>query len=215
MIATLGAVFNYPRRISPIVSDLRAAAAAIAAGEVIVYPTETVYGLGADARSAAAVDRVFRIKDRARDKPLSVAVPDLETVAQIAQPTEQTRAFMDAFLPGAVTVVCRRDPALPNALTAGRDRVGIRLPDHALARTLLDETGPITATSANVSGAGSVRHPDQLPNEIRERAAQVIADGQTPGGGSTVVDVDQGEIHRAGIAVDAVRDWLATHHTDG
>ncbi|MDS0220107.1 L-threonylcarbamoyladenylate synthase [Haloarcula sp. S1AR25-5A] len=185
------------------------AAAALRDGELVVYPTETVYGLGADALDAAAVERVFEAKGRDRDKPVSLAVPDVEAAREYTRPSDRELAFMREFLPGPVTVVVERTDAVPDVLVAGRDRVGVRIPDHDLALELLAETGPLTATSANISGNPSARSVDDL-DAIRERAALVLDAGETDGGtGSTVVNVDSGTIHRRGAHADAVESWLA------
>lgn len=192
-------------------SDVDAAADAVARGEAVVYPTETVYGLGADALDADAVERVFAIKGRSRGNPLSLGVDDVDAALEHTQPTGREVGFMRRFLPGPVTVVVARDPTVPDALTAGRDRVGIRVPDHDLARELLAATGPLTATSANLSGAGSVTHPDQLAHEVREAVAVVLDAGQTPGTESTVVDPGEGVIHRRGALADEIEAWLAEH----
>lgn len=189
-------------------AELDRAARAVAAGDLVVYPTETVYGLGADALDPAAVERVFEAKGRDRSKPISMAVPDLDAAREHARLTERELAFAREFLPGPVTVVVERGPAVPDVLTAGRDRVGLRIPDHEGALALLDLTGPLTATSANVSGTGSVRRLADLDTRIHEAAAVVLDGGETPGGGSTVVDVARGEIHRRGRGADAVEAWL-------
>jgi L-threonylcarbamoyladenylate synthase len=192
-------------------SDLDAAAEAIRAGELVVYPTETVYGLGADALDADAVERVFEAKGRSREKPVSMAVPDVATALEHTAPTATERAFMHEFLPGPVTVLLERGPAVPDVLTAGREKVGVRVPDHDVALALLSRVAPITATSANVSGQPSARRVADL-DSITDSVAVVVDDGETAGGtGSTVVDVDAGEIHRRGAAVDAVEDWLAAN----
>ncbi|MXR50364.1 threonylcarbamoyl-AMP synthase [Halovenus sp. WSH3] len=191
--------------------EIERAAAAVRDGDLIVYPTETVYGLGADALDSDAVEGVFEAKDRDRSKPVSMAVPDVETAEKYTVPTGRERAFMQAFLPGPVTVVLERTGDVPDVLTAGRDRVGIRVPDHEGVLELLGQTGPLTATSANVSGTGSVRAPSNLGERVRERAAVVLDGGTTPGGGSTVVDVEAGEIHRRGEEADAVERWLSEH----
>ena len=184
------------------------AAAAVRAGELVVYPTETVYGLGADALSGAAVERVFEAKGRERDKPVSLAGPGVEAAREYTRPSDRELAFMREFLPGPVTVVLERRAAVPDVLVAGRDRVGVRVPDHEMALELLAETGPLTATSANVSGNPSARSVDGL-DAIRERAAVVLDAGETDGGtGSTVVDVAAGTIHRRGARADAVESWL-------
>ncbi|MFW5917359.1 MAG: L-threonylcarbamoyladenylate synthase [Halorubrum sp.] len=189
--------------------DLRRAVEAVAAGELVVYPTETVYGLGGDALDPDAVERVFDLKRRERTDPLSLGVASVDAALRYTRPTEFSVAFARAFLPGPVTVIVERDDAVPDALTAGSDRVGIRVPDHSVARALLRETGPLTATSANVSGAGSVTDIDDLDDRIREGVAAVVDDGETPGTESTVVDPERGTIHRRGAMAGAIEAWLA------
>jgi L-threonylcarbamoyladenylate synthase len=184
-------------------------AAAVGADELVVYPTETVYGLGADALDPAAVERVFEVKRRDRGEPVSLAVPSVAATTEYTRPTDRERAFMNAVLPGPVTVVLERRPVVPDALTGGRDRVGVRVPDHAVAQELLDVAGPLTATSANVSGTGSARRVAAVGERVREAAAVVVDDGETPGGGSTVVDVTRDTIHRRGADVEAVERWLS------
>jgi L-threonylcarbamoyladenylate synthase len=184
------------------------AATAVAAGDVVVYPTETVYGLGADALDADAVGQVFEAKGRDRDDPLSLGVTSVDAALGHTRPTTVATAFMRAFLPGPVTVVVERKRTVPDALTAGRDRVGVRVPDHPIARALLAKTGPLTATSANVSGTGSVTSVDDLDGRIRKRATTVIDGGETPGTESTVVDPDAGRIHRRGAMAGAIEAWL-------
>ena len=191
--------------------DLEGAAQAIRAGQLVVYPTETVYGLGADATDPAAIDRVFEAKRRSRDDPLSMAVPDVDAAEAYIAVDDETRAFMAAFLPGPVTVLGPKSEAVPDELTGGRDRVGIRIPDHALALALLEHVAPITATSANRSGRGSVRQVAALDPEIRAAASIVLDGGQTPGTESTVVDPGRGEVLRRGALADEVEAWLAAH----
>ena len=185
------------------------AAAAIRNGELVVYPTETVYGLGADALSEAAIERVFAAKRRSRDKPVSLAVPDAESALEYAEPTERERRFMAEFLPGPATVLCRKREAVPDALTAGNDRVGVRIPDHDLALALLERAAPITATSANVSGEPSATRVADIDPDLREAVAVVLDGGETGGTGSTVVNVETGTIHRRGPNADAIEAWLA------
>jgi len=198
---------------TPTADQLAAAAEAIADDELVVYPTETVYGLGADASSAAAVERVFACKGRSRDKPLSLGVPDVETARRYTRLTALDERFIEAFLPGPVTVVVEADPALPDELTAGRDRVGLRIPDHevALAFYRAAKPLPVTATSANVSGSGSVRRVADLASDIRDACAVVLDGGETLGSESTVVDPGRGVVHRRGAHADAVTAWLAEH----
>lgn len=188
--------------------DLDRAAAAIESGQTVVYPTETVYGLGADALDRAAVERVYELKKRDRSDPISLAVPSVAAAQSYTRPTDRELSFMQAFLPGPVTVVCDREPVVPDVLTAGGDRVGIRVPDHDIATALLERVGPVTATSANLSGTGSVRDVSELSTHLRDHVTVVLDGGRTPGGGSTVVDVEAGRIIRRGAMADAVTAWL-------
>jgi L-threonylcarbamoyladenylate synthase len=200
-----------PRRTtdgSPDREDLRRAAAAVANGDLVVYPTETVYGLGGDALDPVAVERVFELKGRDRGNPLSLGVASVDAALRHTRPSEFALAFARAFLPGPVTVIVERGADVPDALTAGSDRVGIRVPDQPVARALLRETGPLTATSANVSGTGSVTRVADLDERIRDGVAAIIDDGETPGTESTVVDPEAGTIHRRGAMAGAIEAWL-------
>ena len=201
---------------TPTDDRVAAAASAIADGDLVVYPTETVYGLGADASDPRAVERVFETKGRSRDKPLSLGVPDVETARRYARLTPLDERFVDTFLPGPVTVVVEADPSLPEALTAGRDRVGLRIPDHdvALAFYRAAKPRPVTATSANRSGSGSVRRVDGLSSDIRDACTVVLDGGETPGTESTVVDPGRGVVHRRGAHAERVEAWLADHGDD-
>ena len=190
--------------------ELDAAATAVRNGGAVVYPTETVYGLGADATDADAVGRVFELKGRDRSKPLSLGVASVDAALRHTRPTGRARRFMRAFLPGPVTVVVDRDPSLPDALTAGRDRVGVRVPDDEVAASLFERAGvPVTATSANRSGTPSVTTPNDLTPDFREAVAAVVDAGPAPGTESTVADPERNVVHRRGEMADAVVAWLA------
>ena len=184
------------------------AVAALRRGDLVVYPTETVYGLAADATDPEAVERVFEAKGRSREKPVSMALPDAAAAADYARLSNRERAFCERFLPGPVTVLLKRTDRVPDVLVAGRDRVGIRVPDHELARDLARRVGPITATSANRSGEPSARRVGEIAPEVRGRAV-VLDRGETPGAESTVVDVSTGEIVRRGANAEAIEAWLA------
>ncbi len=187
--------------------DLTDAVAAIRRGDLVVYPTETVYGLGADALDPEAIGRVFDAKGRPRGNPLSMAVPEHSAAEEYTRPSERERRFCERFLPGPVTVLLERTERVPDVLVAGGDRVGIRVPDHDVARTLARRTGPITATSANRSGRRSARRIADVDPAIRERAT-VVDGGETAGTESTVVDVSADRIVRRGALADEIEAWL-------
>lgn len=190
-------------------ADLARAASVIVDGKLAVYPTETVYGLGADALDSAAVERVFAAKDRDRSKPISLAVPSVDDALEYVRASERERAFMREFLPGPVTVLCERRSNVPDVLTAGSDRVGVRIPDCELAQKLCAQAAtPITATSANRSGNPNARRVADLDLAIETAAAAIVDGGETPGTESTVVDVSTGIVHRAGARHHAIAAWL-------
>ena len=184
------------------------AVAALRRGDLVVYPTETVYGLAADATDSKAVERAFEAKGRSREKPVSMALPDVGAAADYVRLSDRERAFCERFLPGPVTVLLERTDRVPDVLVAGRDRVGIRVPDHELARDLARRVGPITATSANRSGEPSARRVEEIAPEVRERAVVIDRD-ETPGAESTVVDVSMDEIVRRGANAEEIEAWLA------
>lgn len=192
-------------------SDLDRAAAAIGRGELVAYPTETVYGLGADALDTGAIERVFSLKGRSPDEPISLAVASVAEVEKYARPTELERRFMNVFLPGPVTVLTDSRSVVPDALTAGRGEVGIRVPDHDLAQKLCRRCGPVTATSANRSGGPNARAVSELDSRVREGVSVVLDGGRTDGSESTVVDVSEGKIVRRGAGVEEIEAWLADH----
>jgi L-threonylcarbamoyladenylate synthase len=189
--------------------DVARAGEAIREGDLVVYPTDTVYGLGADALDTDAIARAFELKGRARDRPLSLGIPDVDAALDYADPTDREERFMRELLPGPVTVVVERREPVPDALTAGRDRVGIRIPDHEVALAFYRAADrPVTATSANLSGEGSARRVAEVARSVRE-AAVVLDAGETPGTESTVVDPSlEDPVIREGAEADAVRAWL-------
>lgn len=189
--------------------DIERAGEAIRGGGLVVYPTDTVYGLGADALDTDAIGRAFEAKGRSRDRPLSLGVPDVDAALEYTRPADREERFMREFLPGPVTVVVERRGVVPDALTAGRDRVGVRIPDHDLALAFYRAADrPVTATSANLSGRGSARRVAGIDRSIRE-AAVVLDAGGTPGTESTVVDPSLDDpVIREGAEADAVRAWL-------
>jgi L-threonylcarbamoyladenylate synthase len=190
--------------------DLTDAVAAIRRGDLVIYPTETVYGLGADALDPAAIDRVFDAKDRPRTNPISMGLPELSAALEYTEMTDRERRFCERFLPGPVTVLLERTDRVPDRLVGGRDRVGIRVPDCDIARELARRVGPITATSANRSGRASARRIDEIAAAVREQAVVVDA-GETPGAESTVVDVSGSEIVRRGALAEEIEAWLSDH----
>lgn len=172
---------------------------------IVVYPTETVYGLGADAFSEDAVRRVYEIKQRPLSKPMSVAVGDPEMLWAIARVDEVAEEFIRRFLPGPVTVVLPPSSCLPDILTAGTKLIGVRMPDCAVTLEIIEELdAPITATSANVAGAP----PPTTVSEVRVACDMIVDGGALPGIPSTVVDLHARRILRPGALTEEIRHFL-------
>lgn len=170
--------------------DIKEAAGLLKAGGLVVYPTETVYGLGACAVNRIAVLKVFVAKKRPLDNPLSVAVRDIGQADEIAYVNTAARKLAKAFMPGPLTVVLKKKARLPKELTAGTEKVGIRIPDNAIALRLIELAGPITATSANISGQPSITTADEARGQLGGRVDFVLDGGPSRiGVESTVVDV--------------------------
>ncbi|MEK8133105.1 L-threonylcarbamoyladenylate synthase, partial [Paenibacillus filicis] len=178
---------------NPQPADLQEAAEALRRGGTIAFPTETVYGLGADARSDAAVAAVFTAKGRPSDNPLIVHIADRSQLAELtAPPEEAVSLLMDAFWPGPLTVVLPvREGVLSPLVTAGLSTVGIRVPDHPVARALIAASGcPVAAPSANRSGRPSPTEAGHVLHDLAGRIAGIV-DGGPAGVGleSTVVEL--------------------------
>jgi len=175
-------------------SKLSEAAKQLREGGLIAFPTETVYGLGADARSTAAVERIFAAKGRPSDNPLIVHIAHREQLHELVLPyPELAAALMDRFWPGPLTIVLPvRAGALSPLVTAGLSTVGIRMPDHRTALALLAQAGcPVAAPSANRSGRPSPTLAEHVLEDLDGRIDGVVDDGPTGVGlESTVIELD-------------------------
>ncbi|MBX9765183.1 threonylcarbamoyl-AMP synthase [Patescibacteria group bacterium] len=179
---------------------------------MILYPTDTIYGLGVDATDPEAVSRLFVLKGRDEKKPISIVVSDIEMMRQYAEVTPLAEKLVAKFLPGKLTIVLNAKN-LPDNLTAGTGTVGIRIPNHPVPMRLVRELGkPITATSANVAGRSTMNSVSEILSQFGERASmvtEVIDEGMLPESlPSTVVDA-RGErpvvLREGAIPAEALR----------
>jgi L-threonylcarbamoyladenylate synthase len=186
------------------------AAASVRAGGVVVFPTESVYGLGADARSPAAVDRLVAVRGRDPGKPILVLVRDAamaEALAAAFPPL--ARVLATRFWPGPLTLVVAARGDLPAPLTAGTGTIGVRVPGHAVAAALVAGVGgPITAPSANPPGREPPRRLDEARRYFGAAVDAYVDGGELPGGASTVVAVDGDGVRilREGLVLRAAID---------
>ena len=170
---------------------MQAAQEAIAQGELVAFPTETVYGLGASAREDAAVDRIFFVKGRPQDNPLIVHVASMEQARGLTDAwTEQAQALSEAFWPGPLSMIVSNRGMVAKNVTAGMDSVAIRMPNNPIALDLIRRCGPIAAPSANTSGRPSPVVAKHVAEDL-DGKIPVILDGGRCGVSveSTVVDV--------------------------
>jgi L-threonylcarbamoyladenylate synthase len=176
------------------VSDdaIRRAAGELKAGRLVAFPTETVYGLGADATSARAVTQIFEAKGRPRFNPLIVHVPDLKAAERIAEFPDEARRLARAFWPGPLTMVLKRRPdsGICDLVTAGLDTVAVRVPAHPVAVALLWACGlPLAGPSANRSGHVSTTTAAHVAADLGDKPALILDAGATTHGiESTVID---------------------------
>jgi L-threonylcarbamoyladenylate synthase len=180
---------------------------ALARGKLVVFPTETLYGLGADARSDVAVELLVAVRGREPGKPILVLVRDVamaETIA--AEVPEGARRLAARFWPGPLTLVLRARPGLSAALTAGSGTIGVRAPGHPTAAAIVDGLGgPVTAPSANPPGAAPPRRLDEARAYFGDGVDVYVDGGELPGGASTVASVEGDEVRvlRAGAVSEA------------
>jgi len=190
--------------------ELEKAARSLGNGGVVVFPTDTLYGLGADVFSLPALERIFSIKGRPANLALPVLVAGLDQVEAVALPMSgQARRLAQQFWPGPLTLVMRRSTELPGLVTGGADTVAVRMPDHLVPIALARRLGrPITGTSANLSGQPDLLDLIALETQLGGLVDHIIQAGPVPAGtASTIVDVTGDEprlIRQGAISIEDV-----------
>jgi L-threonylcarbamoyladenylate synthase len=172
---------------------------------LVVYPTETVYGLGADALSDDAILKVYEAKQRLLSNPISIAVSDYEMLCSVARVDAHAEAFIERFLPGPATVVLPARVCIPDILTGGTRLIGIRFPAHPVPIQIISRLdSPITATSANQSGGKDPVTPEEchVPYDL------LIDRGRLSGTPSTVVDLTNNTILRKGTSSHEIEEYF-------
>ena len=184
---------------------IQKAIAVLRLGGAIVYPTDTLYALGANAMEPQSIERVFKIKNREREKPLPIAVRNIKWAKELSFIYKREERFLNKVWPGSTTVVLPKRNVVPDILTAGRPSVAMRIPDHQFVEKLLARFGyPITSTSANVSGQAPSRKMSDIIGLFEKAEYQpnlVIDAGDLPESEpSTIIDLigEQPKILRVG-----------------
>lgn len=207
-ITTLDATDPYST--GPAVS---AAAAAVAAGKLVVLPTDTVYGLGCDAFNNSAVANLLAAKGRGRDMPVAVLVGSWTTIQGLVLDfNERMRTLVEAFWPGGLSLVVNQAPSLPWDLGDTRGTVMLRMPEHPVAIELLRTTGPMAVSSANVSGQPAATDAAMAAEQLGESVAVYIDGGEAMiGEPSTIVDLSQPRprvLREGAVSVEEIADVL-------
>lgn len=182
--------YNWKEKISS--EELNNVSKLIRDGELVIFPTETVYGLGANALNENAVKKIFEAKGRPSDNPLIVHLADKDDIKNVAKNiTDIEKKLIDNFMPGPFTIILERKPCISNYVTAGLETVAIRIPDNPIANAIIKTSGvPIVAPSANISGKPSGTNIEDIREELEDKVAVIIDGGKTKIGlESTVVKV--------------------------
>ena len=195
-------------------AGIASATLAVQRGQLVVLPTDTVYGIGADAFDPESVRRLLAAKGRGRDMPPPVLVSAATTLDALAVGVPSyARALVKELWPGPLTLVCRQQPSLQWDLGDTRGTVAVRMPDHDIALELLSRTGPLAVSSANRSGLPAALDADAAEAMLGPSVSVILDGGPTPGAApSTIVDVTgpQGRVLRIGaVSLERLNDIVA------
>ena len=179
-------------------TKLKEVARTIKQGGVVVFPTETVYGIGANGLSENAVKRIYEVKQRPLNKPISLLVNGTDMINEIAQDiTDLEKALIREFFPGPLTIILKKKDIVPNIVTANSNTVGVRMPSNEIALKLIEYAGvPIATPSANISGKPSGTNMEDIMKDFEGKVDYFVDDGPSKIGiSSTIVQVIDGVPH--------------------
>lgn len=196
--------------------DIERAADVILGGGTVIFPTDTVYGLGTNAGDDSAVEKIFEIKNRDKKKPINVLIADFEDILKVAEiPTREEGKLIEKFWPGPLTIILKRKENVANMAASNDETIGIRMPKSEIARNLIREVGfPLATTSVNISGDEPATKIDKIDEKVLEKVDFVLEnDEKCSEIASTIVKfkdgkpeiLREGEIKRADI-LSALRD---------
>jgi L-threonylcarbamoyladenylate synthase len=182
-------------------------------GGVIGYPTDTAYGLGADAFNELAISEIFRIKGRSEAKPILLIVDSMQMLGQVATVTDAVARVASQFWPGPLTIVLPALATVSSALTAGKGTIGVRWPDAPFALSLVKALGhPLTATSANRSGMPAAVTAAEAQAQLEAQLEILVDGGELPArGGSTIIDMSRSPavlLREGPVSFEAIREFL-------
>jgi L-threonylcarbamoyladenylate synthase len=170
-------------------NDVSNAIKALKTGNLIVYPTDTLYALGADIFNDDAVKRVFKVKKRPGSNPLSVAVANFDVITKIAYTNDVVKKVVERFLPGPLTIILQKKDPVSNVITSGLDKIAVRIPKNDIALDLLSAFGPLTVTSANIHGEKTPYVIKEIMMQFSTNISVYLDDGRLDAKPSTIVDL--------------------------
>lgn len=184
--------------------------------DVIIFPTDTVYGIGANIHSSKGLNKIFEIKKRPTDKSLIILCANIIQLEEIVGPlNKQVKVLVDTFLPGGLTLILKSNLELANEITRGKSTIGVRIPNHPVALELLEKIGPLATTSANISGEPSATIIE-ASNPVISSVKFVIDDGPTKDKiPSTILDCTKEEpiiLREGGILEADIKKVLNFHN---
>ena len=164
-------------------------------GGIVVFPTETVYGIGTNGLNKEAISRLYEVKQRPTNKPISLLVSSIDMAEVVAKDiTDMEYKLMEKFFPGPLTIILKKKNIVPDNLTNNTDTVGIRMPDNIIAKKLIEYANvPIATPSANISGKPSGTNIENIMEDFKDKVDYYIDGGQSKLGiGSTIVKIENG-----------------------
>ena len=188
-------IFNWKEKVNEI--ELEKISKDLRIGKVAIFPTETVYGIGANVVDESAVKKIYKIKNRPRNKAINVLVSDIKMVWSVAKdilPLEER--IIEEFFPGPLTIILKKNDNVPSVVTAGGETIGVRMPANDIALKIIDKAGiPLATTSANLSGEDSAINMKMLKEKFMPEEVLVIDGGESKiGVASTIIQVENENI---------------------
>src|SRR3990172_3320178 len=181
--------------VNPDKRTIRRAAYVLSQGGVIVYPTDTVYGIGCDITKKNAIERIVQIKARTLKKPFSFTCSDLKHISHYAEVTDSNYRILKRFLPGPYTFILPATKYVPQLLRAKQKTVGIRIPDHPVTLALVQELGnPLLSTSANLTGDDVITDPDEIERVFGKLVDMILQCGMLSNTPSSVVSLADNKV---------------------
>lgn len=160
-------------------------------GQVVAFPTETVFGLGVKFGSLEYLEKIYELKKRDHSKAVTLMVPRKEDIEQYAYVDEKTKKVINAFMPGMITLILKKKDLIDDSYTAGLKTIGIRIPDDPFVLQLLEKVGPMLVTSANISGTPALLNEQEVYKTFQGRIPLIVKGKCVNNLASTVVQVDE------------------------